>query len=424
MKKKQFLSISVFMMLISTFLFASCMISDDEKKPEIVDDPLAKTEEYYISGKILDNSGNALEGVIVNSSNGISAKTDMTGGFKLKLSAKSTYKLTFDKQGYLGVTASVTFAANAPNRSSMNLSLLMSKISQAVRVTGTEDRSIIIPDDVKTTTYVEVVPGAVSKATDFSVTVYTEPIAVLPVVPGSSQQITPALETAYFEPSGTTFAKPIIFSVNNPVEADIYFENLSLAYKKMGASTWETQNTMVNFIPGTNRYETELKHFSSYSIMLKANRVISAENTSETNVDLKKDNTGNIEAIRDFKIEFNETAGWNFSESLDTSIKNALTGISGSNLNGISKMIQDCVASLEGGKPGFYKISHSLTTNISGNYIVYYINKAKFCDIQYKFNVNYKKSNKTITVKVKRYTGMKETYTNKDSSQHSGGSGS
>lgn len=424
MKKKQFLPISVFMILISTFLFASCLISDDEKKPEKIDDPLAKTEEYYISGRTFDTSGNALEGVAVTLSNGVSTKTDMTGMFVLKLNTKDTYKLTFNKDSYLELTTTATFPANAANRSSMNLSLIMSKISQSTTVTGTEENSVKILDDVKTSTYVEVMPGTVSNSTDISITVYTEPIAVLPVVPGSSQQIAPALETAYFEPSGTTFDKPIVFSVNNPVEADIYFENLSLAHKKKGATNWETQTTMVNFIPGTNRYETELKHFSSYSIMLEANRVISAENTSETNLDLKKDNTGNMEAIRDFKIEFNETAGWNFSEPLDTSIKNVLTGISGSNLTGISKMIQDCVASLEGGKPGFYKIAHSLTTNISGNNIMYYINRAKFCDIQYEFNVNYKKSSKTVTVKVKRYTGMKETYTNKDSSQHSGGSGS
>ena len=424
MKKKQFLSMGIFMMLISTILFTSCMISDDEKKPEKVDDPLAKTEEYYLSGRIFDHSGNALEGVTVTLSNGLSGKTDMTGMFILKLNARGTYKLTFSKESYLELTTTATFSPTAANRSSMNLSLVMSKLSQPTTVTGKEQAPVKIPDTIKPSTYVEVVPGAVSGSTDISVTVYTEPVALLPTVPGSSQQISPALETAYFEPSGTTFAKPILFSVNNPVEADIYFENLSLAYKKMGATSWETQNTMVNFIPETNRYETELKHFSSYSILLKADRVISTENANETNADLKKDNTGNMEAIRDFKIEFSETAGWNFSESPDTSIKNALTGISGSNLTGLSKMMQDCIASLEGGKPGFYKIPHTLTTNISGNNILFYINKARYCDIQYKFKVNYKKSSKVITVKVKRYTGMKETYTNKDSNQHSGGGGS
>lgn len=423
MKKKQFLSVSVITMLISTFLFTSCRASDDEKKPEIVDDPLAKTEEYYISGRILDNSGDVLEGVIVNSSNGISVKTNVTGMFALKLNAKGTYKLTFSKENHLDLTTTATFSATDKNRSSMNLSLVMSKISQSTTVMGTEQESVKIPDAVKPSTHVEVMPGTVSKTTDFSVTVYKEPIAILPTAPGSSQQITPALETAYFEPSGTTFNKPIIFSINNPVEADIYFENLTLAYKKKGDTTWEIQKTKVNLTPETNRYETELKHFSSYSIMLNADRVISAENVSETNLELKKDNTGNMEAIRDFKIEFDETAGWDFSENLDTSIRNALTGISESNLTGLSNMIEDCVASLEGGKPGFYKIAHSLTTNISGNYIVYYTNRAKYCDIQYIFNVNYKKSSKTITVKVKRYTGMKETYTNKDANQHSGGNG-
>lgn len=422
MKKKHLFSANTILMAVLTFLFTSCMIGDDEKEPEKVEDPLTQSEEYYIAGKILDSSGSALEGVTVGLSDGTSGKTDMTGLFSLKLATKGTYKLTFDKSGYLKLLTDVTIPSQAPNRSSINVSLLLSKLSQPVTVTGTEDYTIKISDDAKTTTAVEVPPGSTSGAAAISVTTYSEP-AVTPPAPGATQQVTPALETVYFEPSGTVFKQPVLFSVSNPVETEIYFENLSLTYKESGGSAWVPQSTPVRFNPETNRYETELTHFSSYSVTMKAEKVISSENVSESNIELKKDNSGNMEAIRDFKIEFSETAGWNFSENLDISIKNALSGISGSSLAGLVKMMQDCITSLEGGKPGIYKISHTLTTNISGNSIMNYNNKAKFCNIQYKFKVNYKKSSQTITVKVKRYTGMKETYTNKDANQHSGGGG-
>lgn len=421
MKKKQLTSASAILMIVWALIFTGCS-RDDEKKPEIVEDPLANFEQYYISGKIQDKSGGPLEGVSVTLSNGTSGKTDVTGLFMLKLQAKGIYKLNFDKSGYLGLEVDVPFDAKAANRSSMNFTLLMSKFSQKTTVTGTENEPVRILDDVKKSTYIEVIPESVSQATPISVTAYTELIS--PVIdPGSNEQIITALETTRFEPSGTKFSSPAVLSVSNTVDTDVYFEDLGLAYKNAETSAWGMLDTKVHFNRETNRYETELNHFSSYAVTLRAEKVISSEDLSETNIELKKDNSGNMDAIHDFKIEFNEIAGWNFTESLDTSVKNALSGVSEDNLAGLVKMIQDCVISIESGKPGFYQIPHSLTTNISGNYIMYYKNQARFCNIQYKFKVNYKNSDKVITAKVKRYTGMKETYTNQDASRHSGGEG-
>lgn len=421
MKKRRLFSVDAILIMALAVLFASCMIGDDEKKQEIVEDPLANLEQYYISGRILDKSGNALEGVAVALSNGISGKTDMTGLFMLKVNAKGTYKLNLEKTGYLGLEVDASFDANAENRSSMTFSIVMSKFSQAVIVTGKENEPVRISDDVRATTYVEIMPGSVSKSTPIAVTAFTELIS--PIIVSGNKQIITALETTYFEPTGTNFNNSVVLSVNNSVNTNIYFEDLGLAYKESETSNWGMLDTKVHFNQETNRYETEIDHFSSYAVTLRAEKIVSAENMSEINIELKKDNTGNMEAIRDFKIEFNEAAGWNFTENLDTSIKNALSGISGSDLTGMATMIQNCVISIESGKPGFYKIPHSLTTNISGNYIMYYSNRAKYCNTQYKFKVNYKNSSKTITVKVKRYTGMKETYTNQDASKHSGGGG-
>lgn len=424
MKKKHFFAADVIIMIVSAFLLTGCMIGDDEKKPEIVEDPLATTEEYYISGKIQGSNESALEGVTVKTDNDVSVVTDGMGLYTLKLTTKGAYALTFEKEGYLTINTKATFAANAANRSALNFSLVMSKKSSPVTVESTEEETVVIPDENKETTYVEIPPKAVTEKTNISITSYLEPIVVETVVPGSNKQVSPALETAYFEPTGTQFTQPVVFAVANKAEKDNYFEELSLYHKSSENSDWVLESsTPVVFNIDANRYETKLTHFSSYSIKIKSTKNTSNENATEINATIKKDNSGNISAIRDFKIEFNEKAGWAFTEEPEVSIKNSLNGISNNSAKGLAEMVRVCVSMLEGGYPGYYTIPHSLTTNISGNSILFYVNKAKYCDLQYTFKIKHKKESKTIKVKVKRYTGMKETYTNQSADQHSGGGG-
>lgn len=84
---------------------------------------------------------------------------------------------------------------------------------------------------------------------------------------------------------------------------------------------------------------------------------------------------------------------------------------------------KEAIEAEEGGVAGVYTVKHSLKTNISGNSIMYYVNKAKFSNKTYSFTVAINGKDNTINVKLKAYTGMNETYTNVDASQHSGGTG-
>ena len=73
------------------------------------------------------------------------------------------------------------------------------------------------------------------------------------------------------------------------------------------------------------------------------------------------------------------------------------------------------------GNPLVYTVERVLKTNISGNSILYYQNKAKYCTKTYTFKIMANGVKKNVTIALKCYTGSEEKYTNQSSDQHSGG---
>ena len=149
----------------------------------------------------------------------------------------------------------------------------------------------------------------------------------------------------------------------------------------------------------TNSYKVTLPAGASlsgkYSMRVKSSKTTGKERIGETNKEEKKSNEGNMTAIPEYKINFEATAGWEYTVSPEKALMNA--GVDAA---------------------GTYKVTHELIAGISGNHILYYLNQAKYCEKTYTFKIS---GGRTVTITLKFYTGMQITYTNVEASQHSGG---
>ncbi len=169
----------------------------------------------------------------------------------------------------------------------------------------------------------------------------------------------------------------------------------------------------------TNSYKFTLPAGASlsgkYSMRVKSSKTTGKELVGETNKEEKKSNEGNMTAIPEYKINFEATAGWEYTVSPEKALMNA--GVDAADAQGMATTINSAIEAQEG-TTGTYKVAHELIAGISGNHILYYLNQAKYCEKTYTFKIS---GGRTVTITLKFYTGMQITYTNVEASQHSGG---
>ena len=99
--------------------------------------------------------------------------------------------------------------------------------------------------------------------------------------------------------------------------------------------------------------------------------------------------------------------GWEYTN------QNAFSGLD----EEIVKMMKNAIKACQGAE-GVTTTSKSLTTNISGNHILYYTVDNNYTETTYKFVMT---GGKNVTVKTKAYTGTKLNYQIVSADQHSGG---
>lgn len=420
MRKSGFLGL---LLAIASMGMTMTSCRDDEKTPEVVVDPLAEME-YYISGKAYEGA-TPLAGVAVAIGNN-KATTDAAGAYLLKVTEKKAYTMTFKKDSYLNVDAQATIEAGTANRSMVLLSVKMNKQNAPVTVTPEEPAKV---EDQKKGAALDIPAGAVTTATPITVTSYVEPASASTTPDGAGNKaVTPALSNIVISPTGITFTAPVVLAATNATSKEVRFANVDIYGKTVATragSDWVKQSEAA-FSEDNNRYEFSIaantKLASNYSMRVRSTKNTEKEQIGEVNgKEFKVDNSGNMAAIKDYEINFDAKAGWEFT----TSPTDALTaaGVTGDDLAKIGETIKEAIEAEEGGVAGVYTVKHSLKTNISGNSIMYYVNKTKFSNKTYSFTIVINGKNNTINVKLKVYTGMSETYINVDASQHSGGTG-
>lgn len=403
--------LKVALLLLAAFGLTSC--GKDDKNPEIVVDPIANNVEYYIAGKVVADNG-ALSGVSVTAGNA-TATTDDKGQYIITVKDKKSYTVSFAKNGYLTITNAITeITSDATNRSMTYLNVTMSKEGVKVTITPSEDKIITekgegeIEDAI---TAVTIPAGSITKTTDIIVTPYVESNATANNTPGISNETIAITNVIITSSENTTLSKNITLAVNNRASSDSYFNEVEV-YKKSAARAaddWEKLSD-ADFDKTSNSYKVTIEKGSSlsgeYSIRVKSTKTVSAIKTNEINKEESKSNAGNMSAINNYSFTYEAKAGWDFTSSV--------SGVESS----MADMIYSTIAAQEGGSAGFYSVPQTVTTNISGDYVMYYLSKAQYVDKDYTFYIN---GGEAVTVSVKHYVGMEVTYTNQSSKMHSGG---
>lgn len=419
MKTTKFMTMALLLAAASAGM-SSCSVSDNEKSPEQVEDPIKDAVEYYIVGKVTANNS-ALSGVTVSTSGLDAVTTDANGQFTLTVEDLKEYTLEFAKDGYLKASTIVKLSGLS-NRSSVAVSVQMTQkateedipANQNVLVEAnstnhtTEVSNAANADAVaKIATVGAYIPKETIEAgTKISMTQYVPEVTSTQVAQNSSAPVM----AVYVETIGgditATEANQVVLSVKNPEGAitenisfasmDVYADAASRASSKLGTATYNktTQSYDLKLTSGTLS--------GSYEFRVSYTRTA----TAKTSVikEGKVDNSGNFEAKKDVTIAYSAQMGWTYTA--------APTG-------GLANLMKNAIASQEGTE-GTYTMNYEEVTNVSGNSIMYWKAENKYNEVTYTFTLN----NGTATAKLKKYTGVAFTYTNETANQHSGGTSS
>lgn len=431
MKMRSFFRMGV---LLTAICLTAAGCGKDDKTPEQLPDPLDTTTEYYLVGVVSSAEG-VVKGAEVKITDEIKATTDAQGKYNLTLSKTGDYTVTVKASKLEDFSTKVNIALSAKNRSTLTLNVKMSKVVEYTApkeaVSGQETK-VEVPAATETETPAAIVTApanAVDEGVKISAGAYEEPKANVsaPVTSEKKEveQVAVSSIAIKAEPANATAKKDIVIATPNPsANVSIYFDPDNMVAQKDATLTraWEDLNTEVKFNNGN--YEITIPTGATiagkYATRIKAEKVTSKETVGEANLangaeTVKKDNSGNISGIKDFEIKVAIKAGWEYTTTPAAALKAA-----GAEDEKLAAAIEAQIRSTEG-NPLVYTVERVLKTNISGNSILYYQNKAKYCTKTYTFKIMANGVKKNVTIALKCYTGSEEKYTNQSSDQHSGG---
>lgn len=394
----------------------SCAISDNEKTPEQVEDPILSKVQYYIEGKVSDGN-QGVAGVTVSTTGYDAVTTDNDGVFQLIVDEASEYTIGFAKEGYLNTSANANLTG-LDNRAVVAMTISMSPKAEAVTVPA-ETNVIIEPgtlseatDDNEISNISEVgayVPNeAVEEGTNVSMTAYIPESSISQDTQGSVSSPVSAIyvETANGEITATP-ENPIILAVNNPSSNTATRFSKMTVYKSSAAATRADARQSLGdaqYDAATNSYKLELtsgKLEGAYEFHVSSTRTLGQEAT-EILKEGSVDNSGSYEAKTNIPLSYQAKAGWSYNTAVDTEL---------------AQLIKNAIKANEGSESTF-SISRNTTTSVSGRSILYWKAIGKNQIITYTFQLttgNYK-------VELTKYLGVDIEYKVVDANEHSGGS--
>lgn len=417
MKTTKFMTMALLLAAASAGM-SSCSVSDNEKSPEQVEDPIKDAVEYYIVGKVTANNS-ALSGVTVSTSGLDAVTTDANGQFTLTVEEQKEYTLEFAKDGYLKASTIVKLSGLS-NRSSVAVSVQMTQKAAEEDIPANQN-VLVEANSTNHTTEVSNAANAdavaniatvgayipketiIEAGTKISMTQYVPEVTSTQVAQNSSAPVMAVyVETIGGDITATT-ANPVVLSVKNPTTDGTHFESMEV-YADATSRASANLGT-ANYNAATQSYALKLTSGTlsgSYEFRVSYTRTA----TAKTSVikEGKVDNSGNFEAKKDVTIAYSAQMGWTYTA--------APTG-------GLTNLMKNAIASQEGTE-GTYTMNYEEVTNVSGNSIMYWKAENKYNEVTYTFTLN----NGTATAKLKKYTGVAFTYTNETANQHSGGTSS
>lgn len=416
MKKREIYAMALLLMATGAGL-SSCSVSDNEKAPEEVEDPIKDVVEYYIVGQVMENN-QGLAGASVTVEGAEAVTTDAAGQFRVAVSDKKAYGITVQKDGYLSAESSVTVPSGASNRDSYAISLNLTKKSAAVALNKNNDATVVT--DGAVVDGIEDIQEAGVEVPHDAITEDKTEVTVTPYVPEQAAATVSQIKdgtsimNVYVETSKDVDGKNAIIAVNNPTTSNTNFEDV-VVYKKAAGSRADAQGYeklgKATYDANTKSYQFKLADGTlsgDYSFRVTPTRQESGSGTEVVEgAEGKVDNSGNFAALTDIQISYEAPMGWSYTTTPES--------VMGSD-KALASLINNAVAATEGAS-GVYKVSYSTKTNVSGNSIMYWSVKSAYSNVDYTFKMN----NGSKTVKLKKYTGSVFSYRNETANQHSGG---
>lgn len=411
MKKNDVLKFSLLLLVTALGMF-SC---GKDKSAQIVEDPIASSVEYYVSGLVISGT-TPLAGVTVTAGNQ-TATTDANGLYSLTLKDKGTYTVSFSKTGYLSLTDGVAvIPASASNRATVSLDVKLSALGVSASVapsTGTTVTELGAGDNASATAGVILPANASASSFSMTVTPYAE-VQSSSLNVGTTTQELPLTNVVVTTSQPVTLAQDATLFFNNPATDGTHFSGVDF-YKKSStkaSDSWVKVGT-VTYDAATGKYKATIASGNTlageYSMRVEASRTVSAI-ASETLTELTKSNADNLDAILDYPVSYTSKLGWDYTAASQTTLSFLNTGF--------ATLIKAIVAEKEGGSAGVRSKQQSMTFDISGTYLLYFLAQAQYANITYQLTTSV---GVNVTLVVKKYSGNTITYTLDPADSHSGG---
>lgn len=416
---KKLISLLVILLTgLGSMVCVSCV--SNEPEVEIVDDPFGE-EVYFVVGKVTHQLA-SLGGVEVSlGDNEMKMSTGSDGCYQLKLNKKGNYPLRFKRDGFVEVATVVSFPQESSNRSSVTVSVDMTRMSEPVTVNPDEEIEITDP----TGRAVLHIMRSLAEKTNVSLTVVKDVPSIFRSTFSSSEMVGgSAYASVLVSPAETQLPRASKLRVNKLTSDSIRLKEMGL-YKKGLDNNWEKQENEIVYDDSRNAYATEISTFSTYSMRIPyETKNVTDEVSDHVNGEMTLDNCGNPEAMKGVDLNITQRCGWEIATDLDQLISSLLPGVSANDKAALAAVLIEQLTSMEGSAPGVYDIPvHLSQISVSGNSVLHYKNLAKVARMTYVLDVVYLDQPKSLAVEVVKYTGMKENYTNNSCYQHSGGSG-
>ena len=407
MKKNRMMVVALAMFFSATLGVGLTGCSKDEPQPEIVENPLDKNL-YHIVGVVTSDDDKVLEGVTVAIGDA-KTTTDTNGAYQLSVDKIGNHLVAFAKEGYVSISKNVEIPSNATKNSAVAVNQELASANAAVSAHPDSDTEII---EVKRAVSSLFVPaGAVKQKTDISITEYLE---------GASNTARASLSTISCTPDGLKFEKPIELKVKNNMSTAIRFADVKHFVEKNGV--WVEEGD-APFDAEKNAYMIEMNGFSNHSARANSSKKDAGTSKVELN-SIEVDNRGNMNAVAQ-KVTFKQKSGWEIKGDLSSQISAAFSGLSASDIEGLSEALTRSIAQSQGSTVGVKEMEVSVAdAKISGDtkMIVSLQEKQKTTTMSYV--MNYQGRDITFNIDVVTYAGVDTQITyeyGEHFTDHSGG---
>lgn len=393
---------SVFLVVLIGIGLGSC--KKDEPSPVIVENPL-NAEIYYVSGKVTAGDA-AMDGVKVSTTKS-EATTSDDGTFLLELTSKGDYMVTFEKEGYVTVSAAVSIPADLPKQSTISLLQELTKMNPAVTVSPDADQ--IIVEIKRELVELALSAGAVKTATDIIVTDFKE---------GSKHAlegtIRASLSTVNCEPDGQKFEKPALFRMKNPMSNEIYFDGVKHFVEDKG--NWIEEG--VAEYDNSGYHVTTLNGFSNHSFGVYCS---SRKGTSKTEniASVVIDNLGEM-GVKEQMINATQHVGWVIDGVTTDLLEKQLAGIGDSDLTALSETIEAMLTSILGSASGISEINWTRKALLSGDTKIIVNLIERMTPVVFSFPVIFQGEGMMLHVPVLKYESVEQDVSTEYGPSHGG----